>query len=94
MKVTFAILMFISQMALATEYTPEEVNQLQLCTKSQCFGTDGGADFRLMCKIQTPVFPHGITVVGPMPWVHCYCPCTLEYLSGAKTTYTSIAPKY
>jgi hypothetical protein len=80
---TMLTLLSLSQAASASYMTPYELERANKCAKNICYGNDQGLSFRFSCEASLPeMFPGTIAVYGPIGT--CYCPCTLEYLSGAR----------
>ncbi len=73
--------------AHAAYMTPAELERAVKCTKAICFGQDQGKSFLFYCESSWPsIIPGTIPVLGPIGdnGKSCFCPCTLDYLSGAR----------
>jgi hypothetical protein len=86
-KLFFLSVSLFSQLSMAAYFTPQELEKVPKCSKDYCFGQDGGASFLRYCDYaHPPIMPGTIAAYGPMssPQGQCYCPCTFDYLSGAR----------
>lgn len=84
----FILLLTLAPAASHAVYmTPAELERAPKCTKQKCFGQNGGKSFLFYCESAWPsVIPGTIAVYGPLAdsTGTCFCPCTLEYLAGAR----------
>ncbi len=81
-----SVLLF-SQISSAAYFTPQELERVQKCSKQLCFGNNEGRSFLWFCESVIPEVAQGrIAAMGPMstPAGGCYCPCTYEFLAGAR----------